>query len=171
MLVDQGNIWPDMANYFRLLLLTGARKSEIATCKWGWIDWNTHLIHLPDSKTGSKPLYLSDGAIEVLQSQKTTSKDTTSKYMFPGAKRGCHIVNVSKPWALICNRANLTDVRIHDLRHTAASIAVGQGVALPIIGRLLGHSQTQTTARYAHVDSDPALAAANLIGAAIADKI
>ena len=93
------------------------------------------------------------------------------KFVFPGAKADKAIVNLSKPWKLICEEAELENLRIHDLRHTAASIAVGQGVALPIIGRLLGHTQTQTTARYAHVDADPALKAANAIGQAIGAAI
>ena len=73
-------------------------------------------------------------------------------------------MNLRKPWGRICERANIEGVRLHDLRHTAASIAVGQGITLPVIGALLGHSQAQTTLRYAHVDSDPALVAADAIG-------
>lgn len=160
-----------MANLFRLLLSTGARKSEIATCEWDWVDWDSRLIMLPDSKTGAKPLYLSESAVQVLKTQQIITRDPDSDYVFPGYKRDSHIVNISKPWKLICEEAGLTDVRIHDLRHTAASIAVGQGVALPIIGRLLGHSPTQTTARYAHVDNDLALSAANIVGDAIADVL
>jgi integrase len=170
-LVDLGLIWPDMANVFRLLLLTGARKNEIAACEWAWIDWENSIIRLPDSKTGAKPLYLSGSAVQVLKSQKITTRRPDSEFVFPGVKRDGHIINLAKPWRLICQEADLPDVRIHDLRHTAASIAVGQGVALPIIGRLLGHSQAQTTARYAHVDSDPALAAANVVGTALEDKL
>lgn len=77
------------------------------------------------------------------------------------------LVNLAKPWRRICALAKLEDVRIHDLRHTAASVGVAIGTSLPIIGRLLGHSQSQTTQRYAHVDLDPALIAADKIGAAI----
>lgn len=163
-LVDDGIIWPDMANLFRLLLLIGARRSEITACEWDWIDWGRRIIALPDSKTGAKPLFLNSEAIAILRNQRVTSRDHTSKFVFPGKKDGQCIVNISKPWALICKEAELADLRIHDLRHTAASIAVGQGIALPIIGRLLGHTQTQTTARYAHVDTDPALKAADAIG-------
>jgi len=147
-----------------LVALTGARKNEIATSKWDWVDWDNRVIRLPDSKAGAKPLYLSDSAILVLKTQKVVGRNPNSGYIFPGAKADGHIINLSKPWKQICEEAKLTDIRIHDLRHTAASIAVGQGVSLQIIGRLLGHSQTQTTARYAHVDNDPALAAANVVG-------
>lgn len=76
------------------------------------------------------------------------------------------MINLRKPWGRICLRASLQEVRLHDLRHTAASVAVAQGASLPVIGRLLGHSQAQTTQRYAHVDSDPALRAANAMGSA-----
>ena len=153
-----------MANAITLLLLTGARKNEILTCKWAWVSLDTQSIALPDSKTGRKTLYLSDHAVRLLQSQKEHSRDPESKYVFPGRRKGQCLVNISKPWDRVCKRANLENVRIHDLRHTAASVAVGEGVSLPIIGRLLGHSQPQTTARYAHVDSDPAVFAANSIG-------
>ncbi len=170
-LVDDGIIWSDVANLFRLLLLTGARRNEIATCEWDWIEWERKVILLPDSKTGAKALFLGDCAIQVLQRQKVTTRDPESAYVFPGKKYGSPLVNLSKPWILICKAAQLTDVRIHDLRHTAASIAVSQVVGLQIISRLLGHAQAQTTARYAHVDSDPALSAANAIGSAVGDII
>jgi integrase len=160
-----------VANLVRLLLLTGARKNEIAQCKWSWVELDSHKICLPDSKTGAKSLFLSDGAIQVLRDQRITSRDPSSEYVFPGGKQGAPIVNLYKPWGLICDECNLAKVRIHDLRHTAASIAVGQGIALPIIGKLLGHSQAQTTARYAHVGNDPALAAANAVGTALGASI
>lgn len=170
-LVDNGLIWPDMANLFRLLLLVGARRSEISNCEWDWIDWNRRIIALPDSKTGAKPLFLSHEALSVLESQKITTRHQSSRFVFPGMKASQSIVNLAKPWKIICDEAELDDLRIHDLRHTAASVAVGQGVALPIIGRLLGHTQTQTTARYAHVDADPALKAADTIGQALGAAI
>lgn len=163
-LVEEGSIWLDMANAITLLLLTGARRNEILTCEWAWVSLDTHSIGLPDSKTGRKNLYLSEHAVLLLQSQKERGRDPESKYIFPGQRKGKCLVNISKPWAKICKRAELDGVRIHDLRHTAASVAVGEGVSLPIIGRLLGHSQPQTTARYAHVDNDPAVLAANSIG-------
>ncbi|KAE9624749.1 site-specific integrase [Parasedimentitalea maritima] len=170
-LVDEGAIWPDMANALTLLLLTGARRNEVLSLKWSWVSLDQGLIRLPDSKTGKKTLYLSDHAVRLLQHQQKHSRDPDSSYVFPGQREGKHLINIAKPWSKICERAGLQDARIHDLRHTAASIAVGQGVGLPIIGRLLGHSQTQTTARYAHVDNDPALTAANTIGRAVAGAL
>lgn len=165
------SIRPDEANAIRMLLYTGARLNEILTAKLAWIDMNRRVIELPDSKTGKKPIYLSDAALEVLRDQQSRASATGSEYLFPGKSKAKHMVNLRKPWMAVCEEAKITGVRLHDLRHTAASIAVGQGVSLPIIGRLLGHTQAQTTLRYAHLDSDPALAAANLVGDALRGKI
>jgi integrase len=95
----------------------------------------------------------------------------TSVFIIKGRLHGKPLVNMAKPWKGLCQAAELEGVRIHDLRHTAASIGVAQGLSLPIIGRLLGHSQPQTTSRYAHVDTDPALIAANTIGKAIGEAM
>ena len=133
--------------------------------------FDQHMILLPDSKTGKKPLYLSNAAVDLLQLQSEISRHPDSAFVFPVRDGDRPLVSISKPWAAICERAELKGVRLHDLRHTHASIAVGQGVGLPIIGKLLGHSQTQTTARYAHVDCDPAIQAANSVGDVIAGAI
>jgi len=170
-LVEEGVIWPDMANAITLLLLTGARKSEILSLEWGWVHLDQHMILLPDSKTGKKLLYLSNASVELLELQRKISRHPDSIFVFPGRDGDKPLVNISKPWTAICERAELEGVRLHDLRHTHASIAVGQGVGLPIIGKLLGHSQTQTTARYAHVDSVPALQAVNTVGDVITGAV
>jgi integrase len=170
-LVDTKELLPDQANAIRLLLYTGARLNEMLMAKVEWVDWDRHVIELPDSKTGKKQLYLSDPAIAVLRKQEKFAAKKKSEFLFPGRSAGKHMINLRKPWVRVCQKAELSGVRLHDLRHTAASVAVGQGVSLPVIGRLLGHSQAQTTMRYAHVDNDPALAAANLIGAAISGKL
>jgi integrase len=85
-------------------------------------------------------------------------------HVIAGGKPGAHLVELQKPWRRIRAKANLDDVRIHDLRHSFASVAAGTGMSLPMIGKLLGHSQPATTARYAHLAADPLQAAANLIG-------
>ena len=163
-LTAEGDIGLEVGNAVRLLLLTGARLTEITQAKWEWINWKLQILALPDSKTGKKPIYLSATALELLHQQRATSRDSSSQYIFPGQIAGKPLINLRKPWGRICERANIEGVRLHDLRHTAASIAVGQGITLPVIGALLGHSQAQTTLRYAHVDSDPALIAADAIG-------
>lgn len=163
-----GEITPDAGNLLILLLLTGARKSELANAEWEWVGDERKVITLPDSKTGPRPLYISDAAAVVLERQRTQRDG--SKYIFPGRDRDKPIHNLRKPWLRVCEAAGLSGIRIHDLRHTAASIAVGKGVSLAVIGRLLGHTQPQTTQRYAHLADDPALHAANLIGNAVHPK-
>ena len=81
---------------------------------------------------------------------------------------GSHLVNVAKPWKRICKIARLRDVRPHDLRHSFASVGASGGVSLPIIGKLLGHSQMVTTERYSHLSADPVRAANEAMGNQIA---
>jgi integrase len=158
---------PYMVAAIRLLLLTGARLNEVLTAQWEWVDLDRRVISLPDSKTGRKTLFLSEPAVEVLEELKTLSTSKDCPYVIRGRSKDHALVNLAKPWKRICERAKLDGVRIHDLRHTAASIGVAHGMSLPIIGRVLGHTQASTTQRYAHVDIDPALAAADRIGATV----
>jgi integrase len=161
-LLSEQTILPTAANAVELLLLTGARLNEVLGARWEWVNWEAGVLSLPDSKTGAKPVFLSNVAFDVLRRQKQESGE--SSYVFSSPLTNRPLVNLRKSWVRICERAGLENVRLHDLRHTAASIAVGRGASLPVIGRLLGHSQAQTTLRYAHVDTDPTLAAANEIG-------
>ena len=85
-------------------------------------------------------------------------------YVIVGDKPGAHLVNLQKPWRRIRTAAGIPDVRIHDLRHSFASVAAGAGLSLPMIGKLLGHSQPITTARYAHLAADPVHEASERIG-------
>jgi integrase len=151
----------------KLLLLTGARVNEVLQARWDWVDWDHKSIVLPDSKTGPKPLFLSNPALVVLRDLSERPETATSGFIIKGRLAAKPLVNLAKPWKGLCQAAELDGVRIHDLRHTAASVGVGHGLSLPIIGRLLGHSQAQTTNRYAHVDGDPALLAINTIGETI----
>lgn len=168
-LVAEKAILPTAGNAIELLALSGARLNEILNAEWDWIDTERGTMLLPDSKTGAKPVYLSGAALEVLKRQKVISKG--SDYVFPSPRGDKPYVNLRKSWVQICERAKLTGVRLHDLRHTVASVAVGQGASLPLIGKLLGHTQAQTTMRYAHIDIDPALKAANQVGAAIGEAM
>lgn len=161
-LQNRKEITEHAANILELLLLTGARSGELASAEWDWVDWDLQIVALPDSKTGAKTIYLSKAAIELLREQHDRSGN--QKFIYPGRSAGKHIHNLRKPWARICKEAGLEGVRVHDLRHTAASLALGAGTSLAIVGRLLGHTQVQTTLRYAHLDKDPALRAADLIG-------
>ena len=170
-LVAANELQPAAANAIKLLLYTGARLNELLTAKWAWVDLSAQTITLPDSKTGEKPIYLSDAAITVLRDEQEANSERQSEYVFAGRSQGKHMINLRKPWTRVCAAAGITGVRLHDLRHTAASIAAGQGASLPIIGRLLGHSQAQTTQRYAHVDTNPALKVANAIGEALGARL
>jgi integrase len=144
-----------------LLVLSGARLNEILTLKWDYVDLAEAVLRLPDSKTGAKLIYLNDAAIKLLR---TMPRMAGNPYVVAGAKPGARLINLQKPWRRIRAAAKLDDVRIHDLRHTFASLGAGQGMSLPVIGKLLGHSQPATTARYAHLAADPVRAASNLIG-------
>jgi integrase len=146
------------------LILTGARLREILNAKWEQIDIERGLIFLADSKTGRKPLYLSAAAQEVLAD---IPRIEGNPHVIAGAKDGAPRSDLKKPWAAVGRAAGLEGVRIHDLRHSFASFGTGASLGLPIIGKLLGHSQPATTARYAHLDADPMRRAANTIGATI----
>jgi integrase len=147
-----------------LLILTGARLMEILTLQWQHVDLQHGLLRLPDSKTGAKPIYLNDAAVHLLRNMPRLQG---SSYVIPGNKPGARLINLQKPWRRIRAKADLNDVRIHDLRHNFGSVAAGSGMSLPMIGKLLGHTQASTTQRYAHLATDPVRAAANLIGTEI----
>lgn len=152
----------------RLLALTGARLGEILTLRWQFVDFEAACIRLPDSKTGAKTIYLNAPTMEVLA---TIPRLDGNPYVICGEKPGERLVNLQKPWRRIRAAAGLQDVRLHDLRHSYASIAVASGMSLPLIGALLGHSQPQTTARYAHLSADPLRAANDAIGKRIGDAL
>ena len=145
-LENNGNIHVVAA--IQLLILTGARVSEILTLKWDYVDLENNLLLLPDSKTGRKAILLNTAAAELLRS---LPRMANNPYVICGNREGRHLVNLRKPWRRIRKRAGLDDVRLHDLRHTFASWAARTGGSLPKIGALLGHSQVQTTQRYAHL--------------------
>ncbi len=155
---------PFAAAAIRLLALTGARLREILDAKWSEIDAERGILFLPNSKTGKKPLYLSAAALTVLAG---LSRLVGNPYVIPGAKAGASRVDLHKPWAAVTRAAGLNGLRIHDLRHSFASVGAARSLGLPIIGKLLGHSLPSTTARYAHLASDPMRQAADTIGGAI----
>jgi integrase len=135
-----------------LLTLTGARLTEILTLRWTYVDLEGQTLRLPDSKTGAKTIYLNPAAVDLL---KATPRMAQNPYVIVGRQPGARLINLQKPWRRIRALAGLNDVRIHDLRHSFASIGVGAGLSLPVIGKLLGHTQPVTTARYAHLAADP----------------
>lgn len=136
----------------RLLMLTGARVNEILSLAWRSVDLERALLLLPDSKTGQKVIRLNPQAVEVLRA---IPRVDGNPYVVVGRRPGEHLVNLQKPWRRIRVEAGLGDVRIHDLRHSYASVAAAAKGSLPMIGRLLGHNHQNTTARYAHLADDP----------------
>lgn len=168
----RGAVSPSSLAIIQLLLLTGARVSEIAALKWSYIDLTRGLIHLPDSKTGAKTLVLGASAVDVL---KAWPKFARAPYVFPGegagTNKGQHRVSLADAWAWLRTRAKIADVRLHDLRHSYASVAVSSGQSLAIVGGLLGHSQPATTARYAHLQDSPLRAASEATAGTIAAAI
>ncbi len=142
------------ANALTLLLLTGARRSEVFGAKWSEFDLQAMRWIKPADRMKTRmqtTVPLSASAVELLQQMKKVSK---SDFLFP-SKAGGAINDINKPWKWLMEQTGLADFRIHDLRHTHASILISQGQPLEVIGRLLGHSQPQTTARYAHLMEDP----------------
>ena len=140
---------------FRLLILTGCRLRELQTLQWGFI--TDAGMELPDTKTGARRIPLPAAARAVLS---TLPRTPGNPFVIEGKLDGSHITDLQHPWQRIRARAGLDDVRIHDLRHTYASNAVSSGMPIQMVGRLLGHTQIQTTMRYAHLADDPVIRAA-----------
>ncbi|MCW2335101.1 integrase [Rhodoblastus acidophilus] len=155
---------PHAAGAIRLLILTGARLREILGARWEHVDFERGIIHLPDSKTGAKPIYLSAAALDALNK---LPRIEGNPHVIPGEKEGASRVDLKKPWAAVTRAAGLDGLRVHDLRHSFASFGAGASLGLPIIGKLLGHSQAATTHRYAHLDADPMHRAVETIGSTI----
>ncbi len=152
----------------RLLMLTGCRCNEILTLRWEEVDLEAKALHLSDSKTGPRTISLSPEAARVLAELPRASDNP---WVITGRKPGAHLVDLQHPWKLICARAGLEGVRIHDLRHSFASRALALGESLPMIGKLLGHSRIETTARYAHLARDSVQESAARIADSIAADI
>ena len=148
----------------RLLMLTGCRCSEIQTLRWEHVDLEAGELHLPDTKTGRRAVPLAPSAVRLLAS---LPRDKENPWVIPGRRRGLHLNDLRHPWQRIRSRAGLPGVRIHDLRHSFASRALALGEGLPMIGKLLGHTQVQTTARYAHLARDTMKVSAARIGDSI----
>ncbi|WP_299500802.1 site-specific integrase [uncultured Roseobacter sp.] len=159
---------PEAANCIRLLLLTGCRLSEIQTLKWEYIDFDGSFFRLPDSKTGAKLVPVGKAVIQTLND---IPRLKNNPYVIAGRVEGQHLIDMQKPWRRLRKRAGLEGLRIHDLRHSFASDALQLGQDLPMIGRLLGHTQVQTTARYAHLKTDPIRMAADEVSNAIAGAL
>lgn len=150
----------------RLLLLTGARRGEILSLKWESVDLERGVLHLADSKTGKKTIVINAAAREVLN-----TLPRAGEYVIAGRSPDKPRHDLKKPWAAVLRRAGVTGARLHDLRHTHASFGVNAGMGLPIVGKLLGHSRSSTTERYAHLADDPVRQASEEIGQTLASAL
>jgi integrase len=159
---------PYVTAAIRLLLFTGCRLSEILTLHWEHVDVDGRVIRLPDSKTGAKLVHLGPPALDVLT---RLDPKADNSFVIRGKLPGTHLTDLQKPWRRIRSRAGLNDLRLHDLRHSFASRAVALGEGLPMIAKLLGHTQIATTSRYAHLADQPIKAAADRIASDLAKSM
>jgi integrase len=154
-----------VTNAIRLLLFTGARLREVLHLKWQQWDRERDLLFLSDSKTGKRTIVLNAAALTVLLE---LEQIRIGHFVIAGANAGTDRekprADIKRTWERVSDYAGLAGVRLHDLRHTHASFGVGDGLGLPIIGKLLGHRSVATTARYAHLDNDPLRRASKIIG-------
>jgi integrase len=156
------------------LLLTGARSSEIVGLRSEYVDLGRGLIRLPDSKTGAKVIVLPAPARQILA--KLMHERQGKGYLFPSRRavkcaEAQPYAGLKGFWNAVRKAAALGDTRIHDLRHTHASVGVASGFSLLMVGKLLGHTQTSTTERYAHLADDPVRQAADFVGNRIAEAL
>ena len=156
---------PSVIAAIRLLIFTGARLGEILNLQWRDVDIKRACLRLPESKTGAKVIHLNAPALEVLNG---LERSEHNPWVIAGREPEKPLVNLRKPWHRIRKAAEIEDMRLHDLRHSFASVGVAGGLSLPMIGALLGHAQPATTVRYAHLAADPLKQAVDLIGERIA---
>ena len=159
---------PTVVAALRLLVFTGCRLSEILTLKWDYVDIEQECLRLPDSKTGAKVVHLNAPAMTLLT---CIERVEGNPFVITGRNEGQHLVNLDKAWRRIREKGRLGDVRIHDLRHSFASVAASAGFGLPVIGALLGHTQAATTHRYTHLAGHPLKQASNAVGQRLADAM
>jgi integrase len=188
----------DVADIFRLLMFTGARRGETQSATWEQMDlkpeagfWTKPSSHTKTKKIHRVPMSppaldmltkrhaKADAEIKKLEKERAKAAPTDldalkerirriDTFVFPAAIGSLgHIVEIKKAWASLCKKAKIKGARIHDLRHTAASVLASSNVSLVLIGQMLGHTQTSTTARYAHLYDEAQRATADVLGAAI----
>ncbi|WP_086653252.1 site-specific integrase [Acetobacter malorum] len=149
---DARSTMPKAVNALQLLLLTGCRLREVQRLKWEYVHLDEGVIRLPDTKNGARTVQLGESAVGLLGG---IPRVEGNPYVITGRKEGGHLTDLEKPWRRIRKEAGLEDVRIHDLRHSFASDALELGEDLIMIGKLLGHRDLKSTARYAHLKKEP----------------
>jgi integrase len=162
------------ANIVRLLLLTGARRSEVQGARWDQLDLDLGVWTKPGSTTKQKTEHrapISAAAVALLKELREAAHDDDAVFVFPSRGKTGYRIEMKKDWAELRAKAKIgNEVRLHDLRHTFASLLASAGMSLPIVGALLGHSQPGTTARYAHLYDDPLRRAAEAAAAVVTGK-
>ena len=148
----------------RLLILTGCRLTEVLSLRWDDVDRRAGELRLRDAKTGARMVPLTPTAAKLLDG---LARVPGNPWVFPGRRPGGHLVRLRPFWHRVRERAGIEDVRIHDLRHSFASRALALGESLTMIGRLLGHADVGTTARYAHLARDTEKKSAARVGGSI----
>ncbi len=156
-----------VANAIRLLVLTGARKNEVLAAEWDQFDLEKGVWTKPAHTTKEKKFEHLPLSSQVIALLKKIKEEATTPLLFPGKVAGKPLQDIKKAWKTIITRAGLTEVRIHDLRHTHASHLVSSGLSLSIVGKLLGHTQASTTHRYAHLADEPLRQAAEFFGSKV----
>lgn len=159
---------PQAIACLRLLLLTGCREGEILTLRWDAVDLERGQLRLADTKTGKSVRPLGKAAAALLGS---LPRRAGSPYVFAGAKPGTPLREINHVWKRVRYAAGLTDVRLHDLRHSVASVSAVGGDSLLVIRAILGHAHIATTAKYAHLADDPLRAAADRVSTDIAGML
>lgn len=165
--MDREGVNPKALTIIRLLLLTGARRGEIEKLMWSEVDFDRRMLRLDDSKTGQKTIPLNSAAFDIISAVPRSRGNSRVKYVFQAESAEVPYSGTPRIWGKLRKRINAPDLRIHDLRHSFASVAVSQGASLPIIGALLGHKDVSTTQRYAHLSDDPLRAVSEAVGETI----
>ena len=160
----EGRVSASSVAAIRLLMLTGCRRNEILSLRWEDVDLEARELRLRDTKTGPRRVPMSPAAAGLLGG---LARAPGNPWVLPGRKPGSHLREIDGCWRIVRSRAQLRDVRIHDLRHSFASRALALGESLPMIARLLGHRKVETTARYAHLERETVRASAARIATSI----
>jgi integrase len=159
---DLQNRMPDACDAIRLLLLTGARRSEILGLTWNCIAGSRAV--LADSKTGPHVIWLNTPARVILDARR---EEAESPFVFPAPKREGPITVIDRQWGTILKKAGIASLRVHDLRHHYASVAVSNGIDLRVVGQLLGHRDIDSTLGYAHLTTGTLVKSASRVSALI----
>ena len=168
-----GALHPAFGDAIRLLVLTGARRTEILGLQWSEVDFGKGLLVLPPARTkaggrnGVRRIDLPPPALEIL-SRRQAGAAEASAYVFPALRGGeGHLIGLRPAFLRVCAQAGLEGIRVHDLRHSYASFAIADGASLHLVGKLLGHANARSTERYAHIDRSMTRDAAASIAAKI----